>query len=115
MWKTLRGAPGYRWGGKWQEALTPAIQQVTPPSISNMPLIPSVPQTPYPGQGSPKIAPFAADASAPKISINIENRSGTPVSMSGEAPYFDGKQWVMNMVLEAIDTVPGFRNALGVT
>lgn len=51
---------------------------------------------------------------APTIEINIVNQTGTPASArQTEQPRFDGRKWVMEMVLEGLEVSPLFSRAVG--
>ena len=63
-----------------------------------------------PSRGLPGVDPYKGSIQAPVI-INIENR-GAPVDMSASKPAFNGKDYVVNVVMSAFNTDPNFRNAL---
>lgn len=48
---------------------------------------------------------------APNVSINVINK-GAPATATVSKPQFDGKKWVVNVVMEALHTQPDFRNAV---
>ncbi len=48
---------------------------------------------------------------APNVTINVINK-GTPATATVSRPQFDGKKWVVNVVMEALHTQPDFRNAV---
>lgn len=41
---------------------------------------------------------------APAVTVNFINRSGSPVTARQEPPRFDGQGWIINLVVEDIDT-----------
>ena len=47
------------------------------------------------------------------VNNNITNNTGTQITAKKSAPHFNGKQWVINTVLEAYDTDPNVRSRLG--
>ena len=57
----------------------------------------------------------AQQSEAPAITINVTNNSGTSVNArQQDQPRFNGEEWVLGIVLEAVDSNPQFRSALGV-
>jgi hypothetical protein len=53
------------------------------------------------------------NAGAPNVTINIENKTGQEVKQSNVGTSFNGKDYVISIVLEAARNNMGFRNALG--
>jgi len=47
----------------------------------------------------------------PSIQVNVINK-GQPVSAKQEGMRFDGRQWVIDIVLDALNSQPSFRNAI---
>ena len=54
------------------------------------------------------------NAGAPNVMINIENKTGQEVKQSNVGTSFNGKDYVISIVLEAARNNMGFRNALGI-
>ena len=50
---------------------------------------------------------------APNVTVNIVNQTGTPATAEADQVKFDGRQYVLNVVMEAMQTRPDFRAALG--
>lgn len=50
--------------------------------------------------------------SAPAVTVNVINQSGTPVSAQQGQPRFDGKQMVLDIVLDAASRPGGFRDGM---
>ncbi|HOS77042.1 MAG TPA: hypothetical protein PLL15_03300 [Syntrophales bacterium] len=51
---------------------------------------------------------------APNVAVNIINQTGTPLSGSQQgSPRFDGKKWVLDIVVEGLDRYAPLRTALG--
>lgn len=55
-----------------------------------------------------QLGQFAGKAAIPSVIIN--NNTGTP--MSASKPVFNGKEFIVNVVMEEYNTNPNFRNAL---
>jgi hypothetical protein len=62
------------------------------------------------GREHVQVTPVGKEAK-PSVQINVINK-GMPVSAKQEGMHFDGKQWVLNVVLDALSTSPNFRNAV---
>jgi len=78
---------------------------------------------PTPRMDLPGLSPYGPDSTpayegglsmrkAIPVTINVEN-TGTPMNMRESSRHFDGKQWVINTVLEAYNTDPNVRSAMG--
>lgn len=63
-------------------------------------------------QGIGGIGQFPSTQKAASIYINVENRSGVPISAQKSAPYFDGSKYIVNVVMEEARTNPGFARTL---
>jgi len=56
-----------------------------------------------------------ASSATPNVSVNVINNTGTQASAQQQgSPKFDGEKWVLSVVLNAANTNPNFRSALGV-
>ena len=47
------------------------------------------------------------------VQVNLQNASGTPLgAQQTQEPHFDGKRWVVDIILEAMQTRPDLRGAI---
>ncbi len=58
-----------------------------------------------------RLAKMAGGGEAVPVTINVENK-GQPVNLTETGRHFDGRQWVINMVMDAVNTDPNFAQAL---
>ncbi len=71
--------------------------------------------TPNPMDYYPDISGSSAQKPVPgggNVIINFENKTGTDASLSASKPAFNGKDWVVSVVMEAYRTDPNVRDAL---
>lgn len=63
-----------------------------------------------------RLSDSAGAGAAPAVEVNIINQSGTPLSGSQQgSPRFDGKKWVLDIVVEGLDRYAPLRTAIGNT
>ncbi len=71
-----------------------------------------MPQKFKPFDPAGSLGQFAGKA-APNVSVIIENNTGDQIKQSASKPTFNGKEYVVNVVLEAYRTDPNVRSILG--
>ena len=72
-----------------------------------------VPAAYNPTQGSN--ATSATTSNTPNFTVNVLNQGSTPLTATQQGgPQFNGSEWVVGVVINAANTNPNFRNAMGI-
>jgi tape measure domain-containing protein len=86
-------------------------KSATVPGAKSLSLPAPVPQSAVPGSKS-LVSPSQGSGAAPNMAVNIINQSGTQVQGEKGGMKFDGKQWVLDIVLTAMNRPGSFRDGM---
>lgn len=96
----------YQLFGSWMGAIAepgyiPGVSTYAKPAEEVVSMLPSYATESY------KRVPDA------NVTINLANKSGTPLNARTAGQYWNGRSYVVNVVMDEYNTNPSFRNALG--